>query len=165
MPSTVHMCPICLQPWKRNQNSIQCNECQNWIHAYPKKCSMLTKDEFSKLSNSDKSWQCSQCCAMMLPFNNLNENELFLENLKSPFNPSNDLITIPDEPLSDFFTECNNLSFNLNEESNNTHELGNVVNSNYHNINSINQIKPDPSSSFGFIHTNLASINLHFDDL
>ena len=126
---------------------------------------MLSKDEFTKLSNTDKSWQCFQCCAKILPFNNLNKNELFLEILKSPFNPSNDLITIPDESLSDFFTECNKLSFNLNEESNNTHELGNVVNSNYHNINSINKIKPDPSSSFGLIHTNLASINMHFEDL
>ena len=35
----------------------------------------------------------------------------------------------------------------------------------YHNIEQINAIKPDPSSSFGEIHINLASIDLHFDNL
>ena len=166
MPSKSYMCPICSQIWKKDQNSIQCNECLNWIHAYPKPCSLLSKDEFKEISNSDKSWQCPQCCAKMFPFNNLNQNELYLENLKSKFISSNDLYIIPeDEHLNDFFTECNKLTLNLNDESNNIHELGNVINSNYHSINSINQIKPDPSSSFGFIHTNLASINLHFEDL
>ena len=32
-------------------------------------------------------------------------------------------------------------------------------------IHQFNQIKPDPISSLGLIHTNLASIGKHFDDL
>ena len=162
-----YVCPICLKLWKRNQNSIQCDKCLEWIHAHPKKCSLLSKDEFIVISNSEKSWLCANCCANYLPFNNLDDNEIILENLKTKYIGSYNLKVLPDESLKDYFAECNQISINQNEinEKNDTQEIGNLINSNYHSINSINQIKPDPFTSFGIIHTNLASINLHFNDL
>ena len=162
-----YVCPICLELWKRNQTSIQCNKCLNWVHAHPKKCSLLSKEDFTKLSKSDKTWQCAICCANQLPFYILDDNEIFIENIRTNYIGSGDLQALPDESLNDFFTECNEMSNNLTElsEKNEIVELGNLINSSYHSINSINQIKPDPFTSFGILHTNLASINLHFDDL
>ena len=39
------------------------------------------------------------------------------------------------------------------------------INSKYYDLNQCNAIKHDHCSSFSLIHTNLASINRHFDEL
>ena len=44
-------------------------------------------------------------------------------------------------------------------------EIRNPINSRYLDIPLFNQIKPDPASSLGILHTNIASISKHFDDL
>ena len=110
---------------------------------------------------------CPKCSAETLPFNCTSDNELFIENLRLNKNVSEDLNIIPQNQFKEFLDECNNIPNNLleNVDNKDLEDFPNPVNSKYHDIHQFNQIKPDPISSLGLIHTNLASIGKHFDDL
>ena len=51
------------------------------------------------------------------------------------------------------------------EEDSDNETIYHNINSKYYDILDFNKIKTDESSTFGIMHTNLASLNLHFDDL
>ena len=53
----------------------------------------------------------------------------------------------------------------MNSDNDENNDLFNLINSKYYHIHQFNKIKPDKSSSIGIIHTNLASMYLHHDDL
>ena len=76
---------------------------------------------------------------------------------------SSDLNIIPSNELNVFLTESNDLSNTFNETQ--PEEFPHVINSQYYDNHSFNQIKPDVSSTLGILHTNLASINKYHDDL
>ena len=59
--------------------------------------------------------------------------------------------------------ECNSVSNNLIEsiDNNDLNDFPNPVNSKYHDIHQFKQIKPDPISFLGLMHTNLASISMN----
>ena len=80
---------------------------------------------------------------------------------------SDDITIIPHESLTSFLDECNSTSndFYDNVHSQEFSEFPNPINSKYYDIAQFNSIKHDPSSSFSLFHTNLASINKHFDDM
>ena len=164
-----YLCSICNLRWKQNQNSIECSGCKNWVHAPPmKNCSLLDYETFISLTNSDNTieWFCSNCDANLLPFSKLNDTEIFLELNNELDTASPELILIPDESFNDFIHSCEKLNFNsiLNSDNDNN-DLFNLIDSKYYHIHQFNKIKPDKSSSIGILHTNLASIYLHHDDL
>ena len=77
-----------------------------------------------------------------------------------------DLNIIPQNRFNEFIEECNSVSNNLIEIiDNDLDDFPNPVNSKYHDIHQFNQIKPDPISSLSLMHTNLTSIDKHFDVL
>ena len=98
----------------------------------------------------------------------LNDNELILNSLLSNIIPSEDFQLSPDENSNNFILHCNSISENPYYDDTITEEdleLPSNINSKYYDISEFNNIKPDPSSSFGLLHTNLASLNKHIDDL
>ena len=73
---------------------------------------------------------------------------------------------LPDESLQDFIKDCNSTSEDLDKKfQEHAEEFPNPINSKYYNLSEFNQIKHDQSASFSLLHTNLASINKHFDEL
>ena len=60
---------------------------------------------------------------------------------------------------------CQFVSDDKDDEDNTNIDVFNEVNSNYYDIHELNTLKPDLLSSIGFLHTNLASIYKHYDDL
>ena len=78
---------------------------------------------------------------------------------------NSDHIFTPDNEFQSFIDSCNSifLENNINE----TAELANIfnINSRYYGIMEFNNIKSDPKSTFSLIHTNIASLGLHFDEL
>ena len=94
-------------------------------------------------------------------------NDLFIGNFRLTNKVSEDLNIIPQNRFNEFIKECNSVSNNLIEsiDNNDLNDFPNSVNSKYHDIHQFNQIKPDPISSLGLMHTNLAPIGKHFDDL
>ena len=116
---------------------------------------MLTLVEFDEHVNcKDKPWSCSKCTASFFPLNTVDDNDLFLENLRLSGIVSSDLKIIPSNELNVFLTESNDLSNTFNETQ--PEEFPHVINSQYYENHSFNQIKPDLSSTLGIMHTNLA---------
>ena len=97
------------------------------------------------------------------------DNEFILANLCDNNKVSSTFQIIPDKKLDDFVDKCNSFTNNFNEnisfEEDDDYRLPSNINSNYHNYSDFNNIKNDASSTFGIMHTNLASINKHFGDL
>ena len=148
---------------KRKDTSIQCDLYDEWIHL---KCLSLKKEEFNLLHQSDTKWYCSICIIENLPFHNINNSELLHDNLGINCTNSNDFAIIPNTS-NDFIRECQKLSINsedrpLIDEDDNFYTQ---INSQYYDILGFNQFRHNRESSFNLIHTNLASISEHHDDL
>ena len=171
MPSKNYICSICNINLKKKDDSIQCNLCNNWIHKI--KCSKLNEEEFNEFSSGrkkDDDWYCSICCQSSLPFYNLNLNQFNVESLRLSNQISNDLTIIPDENLNNLAINCNlssdiiNMDLKLIDKSDNI-EFITPINSKYHDLDYFNNLNHNRISSLNIIHTNLASISKHFDDL
>ena len=68
--------------------------------------------------------------------------------------------------MKKFVKQCDAIRDHLDEAKDNNEELiSTSVNSNYYDIKKFNKIKYDKESSFGMLHVNIASLNLHIDDL
>ena len=81
---------------------------------------------------------------------NINEN-----NLKN---------SIADK-YKDFISNCDSIKklVNLDDDDENNNIIS-PVNSNYHDIKSLNSLNMDLPSSFGLLHVNIASLENHIDD-
>jgi len=58
-PAT-NSCRIYQKLVKRNDKAIQCDDCDQWIHA---RCTGIDKDTYIKLQKSYDKWYCSNCIA------------------------------------------------------------------------------------------------------
>jgi len=159
IPKHKFVCPICSGLWRKNQNSIKCDGCQNWIHAPPKKCSNLDYNEFLYYTRApnESQWYCPICLFSHLPDASLELSDEFL-------NISENAKTVCDENLKHFINSCQNklLDINLNfEDDENTFTN---INSKYYDLHEIKKLKND-LTSLGILHTNLASIYKYHDDL
>ena len=162
------ICPICNQICDNILNSIRCESCKCRVHHSNKKnCSGLTNREF-KLHQQDvtKFWECDKCHSMSkssLPFSHLDDdNWLILNELKRK-QTSEDVNILSAKDI-DFVTQCDLIQNYLNSE-NDDDILLNHVNSEYYDEKKFNSMKIDLPSSFGLFHANIASLNLHIDDL
>ena len=72
----IYGCKNCTKVIKHNQDSICCDICNIWVHL---KCSGLSKVEFKTLSqgNRDEPWFCKTCICESLPFENLNNKQIY----------------------------------------------------------------------------------------
>ena len=92
---------------EKNQNSIKCACCDQWVHAPPnKKCSNLDINTFLHYTNpKNKSiWYCPTCVFSYLPDANL---DLFDKNLQI----SDNINLQSDQNLQQFITSRQNFSF------------------------------------------------------
>ena len=131
------------------------------------KCSLLSNADFKLLSQTERKWLCSSCIAETLPFHNVDNTDIFLGNLGIDYDNHPNL-SIISRSSNDFVNECQNLS-NLSNSVNilqdEEDELYTQINSQYLSISELNQINHNHDLSFKLLHTNLASISKHCDDL
>ena len=162
------ICPICNQNCDNNLNCIRCASCKCRVHHSNKKnCSGLTNREFKlHQQNVTKFWECDKCCSMSkfsLLFSHLDDdNWLIFNELKKK--QTSDDVNILSAKNIDFVTECDFIQNYLNSE-NDDDILLNHVNSEYYDEKKFNSMKIDVPSCFGLFHANIASLNLHIDDL
>ena len=68
----------------------------------------------------------------------------------------------PQWPLKKIVKQCDAIQDQLDEVKENNEELiSTSVNSKYYDIKKFNKINHDKESSFGMLHVNIASLNLH----
>ena len=100
----------------------------------------------------------------MLPFNQLDNNDWLLFNEMKPKITSHDVNVISTEDRK-FAILCDYVSNTVNTEISDDDILLDHVNSKYYDIKKLISTKIDIPSSFGLFHANMASLNLHIDDL
>ena len=104
-----YICPICANILRKKNTSIQCDSCDEWIHL---KCSLPSTEVFNLLSNSETKWCCSKCILEILPFHNINNNELLLDNLGIDCTRNNEFSLTPNSNSNDFIRGCQKISIN-----------------------------------------------------
>ena len=113
-----------------------------------------------------KIWECDKCSTMAklgLPFSHLDDDNWLIFNELKKKQTSEDVNILSTKDI-DFATKCNLIQNDINSE-NDDDILLNHVNSEYYDDKKINSLKIDLPSSFGLLHANIASLNLHIDDL
>ena len=131
-------------------------------------CSGLTNREFDlHLGDNSKFWECDICCSnsiSTLPFSQLNDdNWLTFNEIKTK--GTSDDVNIISADNRKFAEQCEFIRNLVNSENSDDDTLLNHVNSKYYDVKQLNSTKIDLPSSFVFFHANIASLNLHIDDL
>ena len=173
MPS---ICPVCSKNCYSSQNVVECTSCKNWIHHGNRlRCSGLTDIEFQDHTLDEfKPFECDYCVSLRISSEN---NSIFLRlpfpvecegnifGKPSPV-PKSDVTSLSPDQLKKFVKQCDdikNFVTKSNEPEND--QLSTTINSQYYDIKKFNKLKIDKKSSLGLFHANIASLNLHIDDL
>ena len=98
----------------------------------------------------------------------LDDNEIYFEFNNTVMIPTDKIKIYGDLRFKNFIKTCENIKFSIdsNEDEIVTDDIlfNNVINSNYYDLQELNKLKIDPST-FGIMHTNIASLNAHHDEL
>ena len=142
-------CGICSKRVTVSHKAIFCDICSFWIH---KKCNNTSDAKYEEVKSNDKKWFCQKCFNMTVPFNDLSHEDLKLtiqgKNIEFFLEPDTnnciqffkdiDTSLIPDDIAQ---INCPYLSLS---EVNKAHKNGDYIST---------------------LHLNIASLDLHFDEL
>ena len=96
------------------------------------------------------------------------DKEIFFEFNSTVQIPSDKIKIYGDLRFKKFIKTCENIKFSIDpeEDENVTDDIlfNNVIDSNYYDLQELNKLKIDPST-LGIMHTNIASLNAHHDEL
>ncbi|XP_057305356.1 uncharacterized protein LOC130642284 [Hydractinia symbiolongicarpus] len=154
-------CNICKKNVNNNHRAIQCDICNHWIHI---KCNNLDNTSYNLLKQSTTPWFCIDCTAKTLPFQNLNNDQFFLnsKNINFKCNTSSQLNITPSENIEALLKEFNNLSSNMNKANDDDNP---TINCQYYDINDFCSSKFKSENFFSIFHLNIASLSRHKHDL
>ena len=177
------VCSVCSKGCYANQSLIECSVCQGWVHHDNRlQCPGISDVEyFEHVQDSLKHFECEFCFTRR----NAKEKNSFLTKLpfpiecegnifgKPPVTKSRpDVSSLTTEQLQKFTRQCESIQNQLWSSDNDTDIINNddfispSINSKYYDIKKFNsQVKTNPTSSFGLFHVNIASLNLHCDEL
>lgn len=68
-------CGLCLKRTTNKQKAVQCDVCNNWIHA---KCNNITNIEYESMASNDDIWSCRKCETETIPFMEVSDGLLKL---------------------------------------------------------------------------------------
>ena len=172
MPS----CPVCSKSCHSYQNVVECSTCKKWVHHGNRlKCSGLTDAEFEEHTLDEfKPFECDFCVSLRisrennsifvkLPFPVECEENIFGKPLPTP---KPDVTSMSPEQLKKFVKQCDEIKdFVTKSRESENDQLSTTINSQYYDIKKFNKAKIDKNSSLGLFHVNIASLNVHIDDL
>ena len=154
------LCSMCNKRLKKSELFIKCSDCKKCIH---QQCTKIPDSEFRQSQQNCSNWQCSICTLQILPFEIIDDSQLYLENFGISNNEN--LKIFPHKEFDDFVNNCTEIFLNITDSDDYQGDLTFPINSSYYDIHKFNQMKNESSTTLGLIHTNLASIQKNFDDL
>ena len=91
---------------------INCDTCNKFYHV---KCCRTTQKAFHNLKMRTELWCCMKCLSKLLPFSNLDNNELYLEMQATPI-PSSDIVQgIPSFTIQSLLDEMPGQNYETDE--------------------------------------------------
>ena len=172
-----YICPVCSKNfYPQSQNCLQCDTCKGWVHHDNRlKCSGLTDAEFAEHMNDEfKPFECDHCVGVKIA----KENGTVFAQLSfvvecegnifgKPVEKSRpDISSMSPAQLKKFMKNCDAIQEQLDTTRDDDEKLvSTLVNSKYYELNKFNKVRFDKKSKFGLMHVNIASLNLHVDDL
>ena len=157
MVITKNPCKLC-KKLGNDKNLIKCKLCSEFSHY---KCNFLTSLDAQLIKNNEN-WQCLDCSRKMFPFAELNDYKLHNVTSDIPwYSTNNDKLSFkPPHNLTDLYNKFNDLTNNINEESDDH------VNCRYYNIDEIKDLSKEiDDKSLSLFHLNISSLNKHIDNL
>ena len=146
--------------WNKNQQSVQCSLCKNWVH---RKCNGITKAEFDILVEEDDDipFHCFVCNiknnADIFPFGILSKSELL--DLYGVDMPSQ-LAMLPSFAVRSKLSKMPSLNdFDIDENL-----TLSTINSKYYSLAEISKLNP-VNESFSLFHLNIKNLSAHHDEL
>ena len=175
------ICPVCFKGFNSKQNRIECSVCKNWVHhGNRSQCSNLTDIEFQEhLNDVLKYFECDNCLSIRYAkdsnsiFSELPFDIECKENDSDKHDPRSkpDVSSMSSGELDRFIKHCKSIQDQLYssecEDNRADNLLSPSLSSKYVDIKSFNSnVKHvNAESSLGLFHVNIASLNLHCDDL
>ena len=134
---------------------INFNTCNKFYHV---KCCRTTQKAFRNLKMRNELWCCMKCSSKLLPFSNLDNNELYLEMQATPI-PSSDFV----QGMSSFTIQSL-----LNEMPGQNYEtdefMSESITSKYFSPSQFLESKLQ-KNMFSMVHINIASLSKHIEEL
>ena len=131
--------------------ALQCDLCNFWVHI---KCDRIEPSHYEKLKNSTQHHYCRQCKEEHFPFQSL-DNDQFIASIVKNINVNvNDDLNLQLDPPPRLRTLFNDLN-DRNEDS--------QINCEYYDYST--KIPYTNDKSKALYHMNIASLNLHKDEL
>ena len=172
MPNT---CAVCAKIFYSYQNKIECCFCNRWCHHNNRlNCSNLSENEFqAHVDDPYKYFECDTCVSRRISKENRSifQRLPFVQEFEASFDVfkpfrRNDVRSLSPDDLQTFISQSNsiNVSSILDVDDQND-SPSTSLNSKYYQVNEFNALDFDTNSKFSLFHTNIASLNLHIDDL
>ena len=158
MSDFTNKCLICNKSFK-TKNFINCNTCNSFSHY---KCNGLSFIDY-QITKNNTEWHCSLCSKELFPFSSLNDykfNTINNVNMNYSVDKSR-LILQPPPNLSTLYNEFNNLSTNLNNDSDIAADCKYY---DIHEMKPFNDLTKNKASLSSF-HLNISSLPKHIHDL
>ena len=144
-------CGKCQKNMPPHLQVINCITCRKYFHV---KCSGTSKQSFLKLNSNGDFWTCYNCVSKLMPFSQIDNNELFLEsqNKTQLFNDA------PSFTIQSLLDKMPGQNFETDEF------MSESISSKYFTPSEFLQSKIDPKK-FSIVHINIASLSKHIDEL
>ena len=161
-------CRSCLRNVNENHNGIFCNSCKTWIHS---KCNLLTKADYNLISSKgeDEPFICLCCIKENLPFSSLNNNNFNIAVTKGVNYHFDEYESELTQLTTDQINYVNKfkaaLSRSKNDDDEDSENSIHPHDCNYYNPNEFSEAKFDQNRSFSVLHLNIASIEMHIEEL
>ena len=150
-PNKKTKCGHCNKKVRMNVSFVYCPCCSKFFHI---KCSDTKKVNFPLPPD----WQCNQCVLKLLPCSTLSDNNLLLFLKGFTSDEIDNLSNLPSFNIQSLLDQISGQNFNTDEF------LSHSINSKYYTPAQFISEKFS-KKSFSLIHLNIASLQLHIDEL
>ena len=138
-----------------NIRVINCDACNKFFHV---KCCKTSQKTFRDLRIRNESWCCMKCSSNLLPFSNIDNNELYLEMQATSIPPSDFVQGMPSFTIQSLLDEMPGQNFETDEF------MSESISSKYFTPSQFLETKLT-KNMFSMIHINIASLSKHIDEL
>ena len=150
-PNKKSKCGHCNKKVRMNVSFVYCSCCSNFLHI---KCSDNKKECFPLPDD----WQCNKCVLKLLPCSSLSDNNLLLFLKGFTTTEAENLSNLPSFSIQSLLDQISGQKFSTDEF------LSNSIDSKYYTPAQFISEKFS-KKSFSLIHLNIASLQLHIDEL